>query len=232
VTHSIGFATGRGFLQRVSSGLPRLLATVFIGSLAVSLAGCSGLFHSNARPEQVYYLRATPGPKGAAPIATSVRFNRPTAGPGLETTQIVLVQSDRRMSFFTAARWPSAPANMVEMLAVEKLRESGSWQSVADSSSPFPSDYVLLVNVRHFEADYTSGNAAPDAHVVLDCIIGKREGREVVASFLAEGSVSATANKLSAVVAAFEAATNAALDSLTTQTLEAARTSLAHKSAD
>ena len=37
---------------------------------------------------------------------------------------------------------------------------------------------------------------------------------------------------MSAVVAAFETATNAALDSLSTQTVEAVRTSLAHKGAD
>ena len=194
-----------------------------VAALGVSLAGCSGLFHSDARPQQVYYLRATAAPQGLAPIATSLRLNRPTAGPGLESTQIMLVQSDRRMSFYQEARWPAGPASLVEMLAVEKLRGSGVWQSVADSASPFPSDYVLLVTVRRFEADYTGGNVAPDVHVVLDCIIGKREAREVVKSFLAESSVPATANRLSAVVAAFETATNAALDSMETQALEAVR---------
>jgi cholesterol transport system auxiliary component len=200
-------------------------------SLLVSLTGCTGLFHSNARPEEVYYLRAAPIPPGAAPIAASLRFNRPTADPGLQSTQITLVKSDRRMSFFLAARWPANPASVVEMLAVEKLRGSGLWESVADSTSPFPSDYIVLVNVRRFEADYTGGGAAPDIHVVLDCIVGRREGREVVKSFLAEGTEPAAANKLSAVVAAFETATNAALDSLSTQTLEAVRASLAGKAA-
>jgi cholesterol transport system auxiliary component len=205
-----------------------ILRACAVAALAASVAGCTGLFHSNARPEQVYYLRATPVPQGTAPVATSLRLNLPTAGPGLEGVQIMLVQSDRRMSFFEAARWPAPPANMIETLAVEKLRGAGIWQSVADSGSPFPSDYVLLVNVRRFEADYTTGSVAPEVHVVLDCIVGKREGREVIKSFLAEGSVPATANKLSAVVAAFETATNAALDSLSTQTTEAVRTALAN----
>ena len=203
-----------------------------VAALAVSVTGCTGLFHSNARPEQVYFLRATPIPQGTAPIAASLRLNRPTASPGLETTQIMLVQSDRRMSFFLAARWPAVPANLVEMLAVEKLRGAGLWQSVADSTSPFPSDYVLLVHVRRFEADYTGGTVAPEVHVVLDCIIGKREGREVIKSFLAESSVPATANRLSAVVAAFEVATNAALDSVETQAAEAIRVALENKTPD
>jgi len=211
------------------------LATRRVGavlSLLLSLTGCTGLFHSNARPEEVYYLRAAPVPAGSAPVAASLRFNRPSADPGLQSAQIMLVKPDRLMSFFLTARWPASPSSIIETLSVEKLRGSGLWQSVADSTSPFPSDYILLVNIRRFEADYTGGRVAPDIHVVLDCIVGRREGRDVIRSFLAEGTAPAAANKLGAVVAAFETATNAALDSLSTQTLEAVRTSLAHKSAD
>ena len=199
--------------------------------LTGALAGCGGLFHSNARPEQVYYLRATPIPPGAAPVATSLRFNRPTTSPGLDSADIVTLQPDRRMSFFLASRWPAPTSYMVEMLAVEKLRGSNLWQSVADSNSSWPSDYVLQVVVRNFEADYTSGGTNPVIHVVLDCIVGKREGREVIGSFLAEGSAPASANKMSAVIPAFETAANAAIDSMTTQALETIRGSLAHKTA-
>ena len=200
----------------------------------VSLAGCTGLFHSNARPAQVYYLRATPLAKAddpPVPIGASLRFNRPTTDPGLDSPQIMLVQSDRRMSYFLASRWPAPTANMVEMLAVEKLRQSNLWESVADSNSGWPSDYVLQVVVRNFEADYTSGGTNPEIHVVLDCVVGKREGREVIASFLAEGSATASANKMSAVVPAFETAANAAIDSMATRALDAIRGSLAHKTA-
>jgi ABC-type uncharacterized transport system auxiliary subunit len=88
-------------------------------ALLFSLAGCTGLFHSDARPEEVYFLRATPLPAGTAPVAASLRFNRPTANPGLESNQIKLVKPDRLMSFFLASRWPASASNMVEMLAVE-----------------------------------------------------------------------------------------------------------------
>jgi cholesterol transport system auxiliary component len=201
----------------------------------VALSGCGGLFRSNARPDQVYYLRATALDKGTAPadpLATSLRVVRPTAAPGLDSPQIVLLQSDRRMSFYLASRWPASAPDMVEALAVEKLRASGMWRSVGDSRSSFPSDYVIQVMIRRFEADYTGGGSAPDVHIVLDCIVGKREAREVVASFLAEGSAQATANRLGAVVAAFETATNAALDSMAMQAADAVRPPMAHKSRD
>jgi cholesterol transport system auxiliary component len=192
------------------------------------LSGCSGLFHSDARPDQVYYIRATAPQKNGDRIPASLRFTRPTTAPGLDSPQIVLVQSDRRMSYYLAARWPAPVSNLVETIAVEKLRGSGVWQSVGDSTSAFPSDYVMQVTVRRFEADYTGGGSAPDVHVVLDCLVGRREGREVLADFIAEGSAPAEANRQSAVVAAFETATNVAIDSMTTQSADAVRAAL-HK---
>ena len=97
------------------------------------------------------------------------------------------------------------------------------------SASAFPSDYVMQVTMRRFEADYTGGGAAPEVHVVFDCMVGKREGREVVASFLAEGAAQASANRLAAVVAAFETATNTALDSMSMQAAEAVHASMGRK---
>lgn len=214
------------YLQRLSRRTRAFPAMMF---LSTALSGCGGLLHSNARPDQIYFLSATPteGTTVTEPIKASLRFNLPTVNPGLDSAQIMLVQADRRMSFYLASRWPAPTANMIETLAVEKLRGTGLWRSVADSTSSFPSDYVIQITVRHFEADYTAGNTAPDIRVVLDCTIGQRQDRVIIASFLAEGSARAVANRLSAVVAAFETAANTAIDSLSAQTAKAVSTSTA-----
>jgi cholesterol transport system auxiliary component len=208
--------------------------TLSAGLLSTGLVGCSALLHSSARPDQVYFLRAKPIQSAAEsdPLKASLRFTRPSANPGLDTEQIVLVQSDRRMGFYLASRWPAPTADMIQVLAVEKLRGSHLWQAVADSTSGFPSDYILQTTVRDFEADYSGGGVAPDVRVVLDCVVGRRQDREVIASFLAKGEATADANKLSSVIAAFETAANAALDSMSAQTVAAVRTAMAHQTAD
>jgi ABC-type uncharacterized transport system auxiliary subunit len=127
------------------------------------------------------------------------------------------------MNFYTGSRWPSAAPDVLEALAAQTLRASGAWASVQDTASPFPTDYLLQLAVRHFEADYTSGEVAPVVHVMLDCTIGRGEGREVVATFTASGSAPAAANRLSAVVAAFEQASGTALDALAQQAAQVAR---------
>src|SRR4029077_20641590 len=147
----------------------------------------------------------------------------PLADPGLDSSHIMLVQADHRMNFYAGSRWPGPTADVIEALAVETLRASGGWRSVEDSTSPFPSDYLLQVAVRRFEADYTAGGAVPEVHVTLDCIMGRRAGRDVVATFAVSGAQLATANRLSDVVSAFEQATGAALGALSQQAAQAAR---------
>ncbi len=208
------------------------LRTGALALLAAQLGGCAGLLHSNAQPEQTYYLRA-PAADAAAPVAApltnadavavSLRVGHPSADPGLDSPHIMLVRADHRMDFYVGSRWAAPAPDLVEALAVQTLRGSQQWASVEDSRSPFPSSYLLQIAIRRFDADYTAGGAAPTVHVVLDCIMGRREGREVVATFIASGSAAAGANRLAEVVAAFEQAAGAALTALGQQAAAAAR---------
>jgi cholesterol transport system auxiliary component len=194
---------------------------------ALAVTGCTGLFHSTAAPEQTYLLRAPAPPAAAAPAAPpgaalaspaalpSIGVSRPDADPGLDSSRIILVQADHRLNFYSGSRWAGPVPDLVEALTVETLRASGGWQSVQDADSPFPSEYLLRIRVRRFEADYTGGGPAPEVHVALDCVVG--QGREVLASFIAQGTATAAADRMSAVVAAFEQATDEALNSLARQ---------------
>ncbi|HUO18847.1 MAG TPA: ABC-type transport auxiliary lipoprotein family protein, partial [Steroidobacteraceae bacterium] len=159
-----------------------------------------------------------------------IQVLHPSAAPGLDGPHIMLVQPDQRMNFYLGSRWPAPLSDVVEALAVETLRAAGEWQSVQDSGSAFPSEYALQISVRRFEADYSSGGA-PTVNVVLDCTLGAREGRELVASFVAQGSAAAGSDRMSEVVAAFERASSAALDSLVQQTGAAIRNSAQQGSA-
>jgi cholesterol transport system auxiliary component len=200
-------------------------------ALCATLLGCTSLFHSSAPVEQVYYLRAAPEQAGApAPSsdAPSLRVGRPLVAPGLDTAHIMLVLPDHRMNFYTGSRWPAPLSEVVEALMLQTLRASGNWSSVEGSTSGFPSNYLLQCSVRRFEADYTAGGPAPSAEVVLDCLIGRREGREVLATLTVSGSAAATANRMTEVVAAFEQASRGALASLSQQVLAAVRSDREH----
>ena len=207
----------------------RLSGVLLTAGAALAVTACTGLFHSTARPEQTYLLRAPAPPAAAAPAAPpgaplaspaalpSIRVSQPDADPGLNSPRIILVQADHRLNFYPGSRWAGPVPELVEALTLETLRASGGWQSVQDADSPFPSDYLLRIRVRRFEADYTGGGPAPEVHVVLDCVVGRRVRCQVLASFIAQGTATAAADRMSAVVAAFEQATHEGLDSLAQQ---------------
>jgi ABC-type uncharacterized transport system auxiliary subunit len=103
---------------------------------------------------------------------------------------------------------------MVESVIVDALRAGGNFSAVFDDTAPYAPRYSLRVTLRRFESDYTSGGHAPTVYVVLDCTLGRHRDRELLASFTAQGSAVANEDRLTAVVAAFEAATAAAMAQL------------------
>ena len=204
----------------------RCMATAL---LVLGLSGCSSMLRSDAAPVQVYTLRtAAAGSGGSADpvvaVNATLRVAHPLAGPGLGTSQIVLRQPDDRLNVYAASALAADAPALVESLAVYTLRGAGHWRSVEDAESPFPSDYLLQISIRRFDADYSGGgNAPPTVQVTLDCTLGKEEGRDIIATFVASGTAVASANRLGEVVAAFQQATDAAMASLSQQVSAAAR---------
>jgi cholesterol transport system auxiliary component len=207
---------------------------VWLAGMMLSTTACSGIFQSDTPPTQIYVLRALPATTRDAPeaiansgAAPSVQLPRPSADPGLSTELITLVRSDHRMDYFLGSRWAAPLPDVVETLAIDTLRASEAWGAVHESPSPYFADYLLQINIRRFEADYTDGATAPKVHVVLDCTLVRRLARELVASFVAEGEAVAEANRLSAVVTAFEKAANAALTTMADRSAAAAKANAA-----
>jgi cholesterol transport system auxiliary component len=176
------------------------------------LAGCSGGLKSNLPISQVYVLRPTwsaPATAATAP-AGSVQVTLPLAAAGLATDSIVVLRSGERLDYYSGARWAGATPGMLQTLAIDALRGTNRFAMVQSDAGPFASEFVLSLELRHFEAEYT-GPGPPTAHVELVCTFGKRGSRDVIASFTVDGKVAADADRLQAVVAAFERATGDAL---------------------
>jgi cholesterol transport system auxiliary component len=218
-------------------------------SMVLLVAGCSDFLRSEAPPVQIYVLRAAVSPtraaeeqaqaldtaraalastaeSGSTSSPPTLQVPRPQADPGLSTELITLVRSDHRMDRYSGSTWAGNLQDVVETLAIDTLRATGNWSAVHDAPSPFAADYLLQINIRRFEADY-SGGEIPKVYVTLDCTIARRIGRELLTSFVAEGVADAQANRMSAVVAAFEKAANSALASVAERSAEAVRTSKA-----
>jgi cholesterol transport system auxiliary component len=200
---------------------------VFVLGISLFASACSG-FRSGEAPTVTYNLRAAAAAPAGAPAAPgrlqafSLRVLAPVAGPGLESDAILLTAADRRLEHFAASRWAAPAPTMLGSLVAETLRNRGLLAAVHDDAAPFPSDYLLRVTIRRFDADYAGGTSAPPAvTVVLECSLGTRADRKLLTTFVAQAAVRADDNRMGAVVAAFERATQDALGKLADQALAA-----------
>jgi ABC-type uncharacterized transport system auxiliary subunit len=192
--------------------------TLLLATLA--LTACGGVFESKLVAPQAYVLRLPPStPPEVTPSAGSILVQRPEAGPGLDSDRIVLLRSDQRFDVYAASRWAAPAPDLLESVMLDALRATGSFSAVFDDAAAFAPVYNLRCMMRRFESDYTSerggaGGRGPTVHVALDCTLGRRRDRELLAVFSAQGSKVAEDDRLSAVVAAFESATSAAMQEL------------------
>jgi len=197
--------------------MTRILAIL---STSFALTACSGVFESKLDAPQAYVLRLPPATApGASANGGSVLLQRPQAGPGLDSDRIALLRSDQRFDFYAASRWAAPAPDLIESVMLDALRATGAFSAVFDDSAPYAPVYNLRCGLRRFESDYTferggAGGRAPTVHVALDCTLGRRRDRQLLASFTAQGSSVAGEDRLSAVVAAFEAATATAMKEL------------------
>jgi len=193
---------------------------ILCGTLALN--ACGGLLESKLSAPQAYVLRLPPATAPATPAnAGSVLVQRPEAGPGLDSNRIALLRSDRRFDFYAASLWAAPAPAIVESVMLDALRATGSFSAVFDDAAPYAPVYNLRCALRRFEADYTAGGRTPTAQVALDCTLGRRRDRALLASFTAQGSAAAAEDRLNEVVAAFEAATATAMKELGRATSDA-----------
>ncbi|MFI4868081.1 MAG: ABC-type transport auxiliary lipoprotein family protein [Steroidobacterales bacterium] len=192
-------------MQRRAARLPWVL---------LLLAGCSGGLKSNLPPAQVYVLQPTiAAPAAPARSSGTVQVMLPLAAPGLAGDGIVVLHPGQRLDYYSAARWAAAAPIVLQTLAIEALRASNRFAMVESDAGPFAAEYVLSLELRHFEAEYRD-SGPPTVHVSLIATLGRRGTRDAVVSFTADSEVRAEADRMQAVVAAFERATADALSQL------------------
>ena len=187
----------------------------FAASVALLSAGCAGLHSAQAVP-QIYTLEPAPAlaaPAGAVAGTVTVQVLRPLAAPGLDTDRIALVRETQRLDYYAAGRWPAPLPDLVESLAIDALRAAGRFRAVQPDATAFAADEVLQIEIRRCQADYAA-DGSPVVHVQLLATLGRQGDRTLVASITADGSRSAGANRMQAVVAAFQGAVGDALAQL------------------
>jgi ABC-type uncharacterized transport system auxiliary subunit len=180
--------------------------------LVVTLSGCSGMLTSDEPPEHVYWLEAATLQLGEAPaeglpeLLVVVRTL-----PGLDTDRILVKGPGARMNYYAGARWPDHLPEVLTATVRLSLESSGRFSRVSGRPQIKSDEWLLELELRKFFAVVGTADSPPQVHVEL---VGHLTCGIDDAAINATAEVAAQENKLSAIVAAFQTATNNALLSL------------------
>jgi cholesterol transport system auxiliary component len=185
-------------------------------SSLLALSACFSGLKSNEPVQQTYVLEPSPAAQAAAGVtAAGAMPGRPRAAaqtlqvdvgmvaPGLGTDAIALLRPGERLDYYHGVRWAASAPLMLQTLAIDALREQRRFSMVEAEAGPFASGWLLNLELRHFEAEYTDAGP-PTIHIVLVCTLGRRSNRDTEVAFTAESRVKADADRMQAVIAAFE----------------------------
>lgn len=203
-----------------------LLRLSAVGLAGLSLASCISLL-PKTKPAQLYRFGTPPAAATSAAPASASRigvfwgggdFEREAAGDRL------LTMTGGHAAYIAQSRWVAA-AEVLWQQAVEQAFEARAGHvRLVPRGAPAPTDYVLRLDVRSFEARYDHGaKSAPDIVVRVHATLTRDRARTVVAEKVFESAVRAGDNRVSAIAAAFDQATGQVLGDIVGWTNDAVR---------
>jgi len=192
--------------------LHRVRHAVLTGVLAVSLAGCVSLLPQN-KPSVLYSFGLAKSPE--APISAAARAItlEPVAFPREAMGDGILTVEGSRTAYIAGARW-AAPGTVMFRQALDRAFERAApGAHLLNRGEAGPIAALLVIDVTRFEADYTDPKAPPTVRVTVRARLDRPDGDPIDAT-VTDVAKPAAENRISAIVAAYDAATSEALDAL------------------
>ena len=194
-------------------------------SLALGLAGCSAALTST--PPSLYVLQPkTTYDTNLPTVGYQLVVTVPDAPQSLDSARIALARSPTTIDYFASSAWTDRAPVMIQDLLVESFENTRKIVSVGRDTSGLRADYVLLTDLRDFEARYYEGtDKPPQVRVRLTAKLIKMPEREIIGGLDAVKLADAGHNDIDSIVSAFGEATGNAMKMIVQWTLRTAPTS-------
>ena len=180
---------------------------VLVMLAALTGTGCIGkALQSDHEIPTVVRLGVPVMEPGGATLPGAIAVARPRAPSSLDTEQVAVRRPNLGFDYYRGLRWSEPAPEMLQRLLVATLAADGRFAATFAAPARVPAEYLLDVELRRFEAEYTDPEAAPTVRVEAQFTLVASAGRMRLASFTLEASDVALQNRQGAVVAAFDRA--------------------------
>ncbi|WP_203294072.1 ABC-type transport auxiliary lipoprotein family protein [Maricaulis parjimensis] len=184
----------------------RFLKPAVLALALTGLGGCVSLL-PEAEPVSVYRLSAPEPSQWTGTDWQIVLIERPIAPRGLAGDTIALTRPGQSLAYIHGARWISPAPEVVQDLVIDTFNAGQSGLVPARPGDGVRADFELRLDLREFEAVYDRGEeAAPLVKVRLAARLVSERGRRFVGARVFTAEVRASANRTTAIIAAFDTA--------------------------
>jgi len=186
--------------------------------LVLGLAGCSSF---TAAPPSLYVLQPkTTYDTNLPTVSYQLVVQVPDAPQSLDTQRIALARSPTTIDYFASSSWTDRAPVMVQDLMIQSFENTKKIVSVGRDTSGLRADYVLLTDLRDFEARYYEGtDKPPQVRVRITAKLIKMPEREIIGGLDAVKVSDAEKNDIDSIVAAYGEATGNAMKMIVQWTL-------------
>jgi cholesterol transport system auxiliary component len=195
------------------------LAAAALLAASLGLSGCITVF-PKAKPVQLYQFGDHPAAMGKADAA-GAPFNLQRAATVFERaaqSDTILTSSGTESAYLAGARWV-APAVVLFDEAVDRAFNASGPAHLMPRGEMGPAGASLKLDVETFEARYDgSKDAAPTVVVRIHGLLVRASDRSVIGDKIFEVRKPADANRIAAIVHAFDDATADAVGQIVTWT--------------
>lgn len=190
------------------------------GAAVLALAGCASLFVSTP-PGKLYRLspNGSSFPSSLPHVRAQLLVDLPQAPAGIDTSRIALSKSPISLDYYADAAWTDQVPALVEAALLASFENTGAITAIDRASTGLRADFVLKAEIHHFEAVYDASGGPPRIWVAIIAEIVAMPRRSIIAQARFERHVAAAEDSVSAVVAAFNTATDAVLKDIVLWTL-------------
>ncbi|HEU0163257.1 MAG TPA: ABC-type transport auxiliary lipoprotein family protein [Rhizomicrobium sp.] len=199
--------------------------TFLIGAASVMLAGCGKDLLGPPEAGPIYSVRPVFPPAASvadtAKVPWSLSIMRPNVPGGLASDRIALIQPGGVLDFYAKATYPDTTSTMIQQALLDGFEASGRIGAVSREQDALQADYLLVVEVKNFEAQYAVADGIPQVVVAMTAKLTTARGRKIMGTFTTTQTGTASVNSTPAVAQALTAALGAAVKQVVDWTLAA-----------
>lgn len=193
-----GHASGRATLRQIArAGLRHALLLAALTLLSGCLLG--GARNVSLYSPQLQMQAHADWPAVAWPLVVA----RPLCSEALDSDHIAVRPQAQTMQVYAGALWSDPVPDMLQSALVRAFEDSGRIVAVGRQSTGVRGDFVLLTDIRQFEAVYTDAGAPPTVTLSVQAKLLAQPQTRVLAMRRFDIRVPADDKEVPAVVAAF-----------------------------